>query len=141
MMDYTNRNRAGIQAQAQAGEFDAGLRSYMLRVYNHMGIGLALTGLVALFTVNTPALFNAIAGTPLMWVLFIVEIGLVFWLSARVMHMSESKARAIFIGYSILNGLTFSILFAVYTEAIRLKRHFAIPLAPTHQRTKRIRSF
>ena len=59
------RTMAGTAAGAA---IDEGLRQYMLRIYNYMASALALTGVVAWVTANTPALFNAIFGTPLMWV-------------------------------------------------------------------------
>ena len=71
---------------------DEGLRSYMLRVYNYMAGGLALTGVVAYFTANTPALMQAIFGTPLAWVVMLAPLGIVFYLSARVHKMSFSSA-------------------------------------------------
>ena len=50
---------------AQQESIDAGLRAYMLRVYNYMTIGLVVTGFVALLTASSPAAMNAIYGTPL----------------------------------------------------------------------------
>jgi FtsH-binding integral membrane protein len=58
--DYTLRNRA---AQPSEAYFDEGLRSHMLRVYNYMGGGLVLTGLVALLVASTPAIYQPIFGT------------------------------------------------------------------------------
>ncbi len=56
------------QAQAEAAAVDVGLRAYMLRVYNYMCVALALTGAVAFFVSTSPAMQQAIFGTPLMWV-------------------------------------------------------------------------
>lgn len=116
MKDYTKLNSgAQTRVQATAAEVDQGLRSYMLKVYNTMAIGLAATGLVALLVVNTPALLQAIAGTPLYWIIALVELGFVIYFAARVHTMSESKAKAVFYAYAALNGLTFSVIFAAYT--------------------------
>ena len=52
---------------AQQDAIDAGLRAYMLRVYNYMTIGLVVTGFVALLTASSPTAMNAIYGTPLKW--------------------------------------------------------------------------
>ena len=103
-------SRAGTDAQ-----IDEGLRAYMLRVYNYMVTGLALTGAVAYIVASTPALAQVILGTPLFWGLLIVEIGLVFYLSARVMKMSFSKAQFLFWLYAGVNGLTFSVYLLAYT--------------------------
>ena len=46
--------------QAQASKVDVGLREYMLRIYNYMASGLALTGIIAFFSASTPAIFNLI---------------------------------------------------------------------------------
>ena len=117
MVDFTNpNNRTGVAQAGESVRYDQGLRSYMMRVYNHMGIGLALTGLVAMLTVSYQPLFNAIVGTPLYWVVALAEIGMVIYFVAKVNSMSESKARTVFYLYSALNGLTFAVFFAIYTN-------------------------
>lgn len=117
MVDYTKReNRMpGASAPAAGVAYDQGLRSYMLKVYNHMGLGLAVTGLVAFFTASSPALLQAIYGSGLMWVLMIAEFAMVWYLSARVFSMSEGAGRAWFYAYAAANGLTFSVIFIAYT--------------------------
>ncbi|MGQ0674485.1 MAG: Bax inhibitor-1/YccA family protein [Rhodospirillales bacterium] len=103
------------QTQAAEAEVDVGLRSYMLRVYNYMASGLALTGLVAAFVAGSPAAQAAIFGTPLMWVAILAPIGLVFFLSFRVHAMRASTAQTVFWIYAALNGVAFSTIFLVYT--------------------------
>jgi FtsH-binding integral membrane protein len=61
--------------------FDEGLRQHMLRVYNYMGIGLVLTGLVAYIVGTTPALYVPIFSTPLKWVVMLAPLA--FVLSSR----------------------------------------------------------
>ena len=91
---------------------------FMVRVYNWMGAGLGITGVMAFYIANTPAIFNVIMGNPIMpIVLIIAQIGLVFWLASRVMSMSVSQATGIFMLYAGLTGITFSTLFVVYTAA------------------------
>ena len=91
------------------------VNAFVRSVYNWMAIGLALTGLVAYFVNQTPAL-NSIARSG--FILFaIAEIALVFWLSARIGKMSASKATGLFITYATLNGVTFSIIFELYAHA------------------------
>jgi FtsH-binding integral membrane protein len=97
---------------------DAGLRAYMLRVYNYMASGLALTGLIAAFVANTPALYMAIFGNPILtWVVILAPIGFVFFLSARIHKMSATAAQTTFWLYAALMGLSMSSIFLVYTGA------------------------
>ena len=96
---------------------DQGLRSYMLRVYNYMASGLALTGIVAAFTASTPELFQAIFGTPLKWVVMLAPIGFVFLFAARIHRMKASTAQTLFWVFAGLMGLSLSTIFMVYTGA------------------------
>jgi hypothetical protein len=89
---------------------------FLAKVFNWMAAGLGLTGIVAYFTANT-GLAMAIIGSPVFFVLIIAELGLVFYLSARVEKMQASTASGLFIGYSVLNGLTLSVIFLAYTSA------------------------
>jgi len=94
------------QTQAVVNEF---VRS----VYNWMAVGLALTGCVAYFvSTNEPALRFVYQAK---WLFFIGEIGLVFWLSARINKMKASTATGMFLVYAALNGATMSFIFLVYT--------------------------
>ena len=93
---------------------DAGLRSYMLRVYNYMAIGLALTGIVAYGAVAT-GLYQAIAGTFIYWIVIFAPLGLVLLLSFRIQSMSLPAAQASFWGYAALVGLSLAGLLLVYT--------------------------
>jgi len=104
-------------AQAQAAQIDVGLRQYMLRVYNYMASGLALTGIVALLVASTPALTQAIFGTPLKWVVMLAPIGFVFFLSARIEHIRGATASALFWVFAALMGASLSSVFLIYTGA------------------------
>jgi len=91
---------------------------FLVRVYNWMGSGLALTGLVAWYVSQNETLVYAIIGNPLIFFgLMIAELGAVFYLSARVMKMSATRATTVFLGYAVLNGLTLSVIFLAYTQA------------------------
>lgn len=89
---------------------------FLAKVFNWMAAGLGITGMVALFTVYS-GLAQSIAATPLYWVLLIAEVGLVFYLAARVESLQPSTATWLFIAYSIMNGVTLSVLFLVYSGA------------------------
>ncbi|MDI9408558.1 MAG: Bax inhibitor-1/YccA family protein [Candidatus Pacebacteria bacterium] len=104
--------------------YDAGLRRYMQNIFNTMGAGLALSGLVAYFvglmidrdsSFYNPA-FAAIMFSPFIWVMVIAQIGLVIFLAARINKMSLGAAQASFWLYAGMTGLVFSTLFAVYTK-------------------------
>ena len=91
---------------------------FMVRVYNWMTAGLAITGFMAFYVSNNETIMNIIFGNPIMpIVLMIAQIGLVFWLASRVMLMSVSQATGVFMLYAGLTGVTFSFIFVVYTSA------------------------
>src|SRR6266536_5130035 len=99
---------------------DAQLRqsSIISQIYAWMTAGLLVTGAVAAYTANSPTLLNLIFGNPFaIWILFIVEIGMVIGLSAAIGRLSPGAATALFLAYSAVNGLTLSSIFLVYTSA------------------------
>ena len=89
---------------------------FLAKVFNWMAIGLALTGGIAFLTANT-GLARAIVATPLFFILILAELGLVFFLSARIEKIQPATATGLFVGYSVLNGLTLSAIFLAYTTA------------------------
>lgn len=108
----------------QAVSRDAGLRAYMLRIYNYMASALALTGIVALFTANSPAMMQAfyivreghVAGlSGLGYLVMFSPIGLVLWLGMGINRMSVGTAQAIFWTYAVLIGLSLSTIFLTFT--------------------------
>jgi uncharacterized protein len=114
MSDY-DRNVAAFPGAARTVAVDAGLRAHMIRVYNYMAGGVALTGVVAYVT---NAYFGqALYGSPLMYVLIFAPLALVFFLSFRIESLSASTARALFFVYAALVGASLSIIFAVYTDS------------------------
>ena len=103
------------RTEAMQADVDVGLRQYMLRVYNYMASGLALTGVVAAFVASQPALLQAIFGSPLRWVVMLAPVGLVFFLSFRVHAMSAAAAQATFWVYAAVNGISFATIFLAFT--------------------------
>ncbi|HEV2021182.1 MAG TPA: Bax inhibitor-1/YccA family protein [Terriglobales bacterium] len=96
-------------------------RTFISRVYGWMAGGLAITGLVAAYTANNPALVKAIFGSGLFWVLILAELGIVAALSWAIKHMTPVMAFSAFLFYAALNGLTLSVIFLIYTaESIGL---------------------
>lgn len=104
-------------SQAEVSQYDVGLRSYMLHVYNYMAAAMAVTGAVAYGVSKSETLMAAIFGTPLQWVVMLAPLGLVFFLSARVHKMKAMTAQTLFWVYAGLMGLSLSFIFMVYTGA------------------------
>ncbi len=94
---------------------DQAQRAFMARVYRWMFVGLGLTGVVALYTASSPSVWRAVL--PLMWPLLIGELILVAALSWAAPRMTAALAAGLFLLYSALNGLTFSVIFLVYQLA------------------------
>ncbi len=113
---------------------DAGLRSYMLSVYNYMTSGVLLTAVIALLFANS-SLINLIVNpatgqaTLLFWVVLFAPLALVFWLSAGINRMSASTAQGLFWLYAALIGVQFSSLFLVYTGVSIAQTFFAVAAA------------
>ena len=104
-------------SEAYAAGVDVGLRAYMLRVYNYMAMGLALTGAVAFAASTSMDLMQAIYATPLKWVVMLAPLGFVFFLSARVHAMSAQAAQLTFWLFAGVMGLSLSYIFLAYTGA------------------------
>ena len=100
---------------ARGAMLDEGLRRHMLRVYNYMASGVLLTGIVALFVASTPALHQAIFGTPLNWVAMFAPLAFVFFFTFRIEKLSASAAQASFWAFSALMGLSLSSVFLIFT--------------------------
>ena len=114
--DPTNRWSASANASVTQVGVDVGLRNYMLRVYNYMAGGLALTGLVAWFAAAS-GLYVQIAQTPLIWVVVFAPLAMVFLISFRLQKMSLGAVQASFWAFAALMGLSLSYIFLVYTGA------------------------
>ena len=132
--------RRGFGAQ-QAAAIDVGLRAYMLRVYNYMAAGVALTGVVSWLTYSAAVVTDAaghitgltpfgqtIFGGPLTIVLFLGTLGIVFFLSFRINKLQAGTALMLFMAYAGLLGLMLSTIFLQYTGA-SITRTFFISAA------------
>ncbi|KTR02624.1 membrane protein [Aureimonas ureilytica] len=108
----------GTQAAPASGAlFDEGLRQHMLRVFNYMGLGLVVTGLVAFVVGNTPALYVPIFNSPLKWVVMLAPLGFVLFFSFRIHAMSAGAAQMTFWAFCAVMGLSLSSVFLVFTGA------------------------
>jgi uncharacterized protein len=128
MSDFDRNVAARGFDAARAPAIDVGLRAYMIRVYNYMAAGVALTGVVAWFTFNAAVITNAagkitgltpfgqtIFSGPLTIVLFLVTLGIVFFMSFRIDRLQPGTALMLFMGYAALLGLMLSSVFLAYT--------------------------
>lgn len=111
-MPDTQRHSAGY---APSVAYDMGLRAHMLRIYNYMGLGLALTGLVAMLVATTPALYVPIFTTPLKWLVMLAPLGFVFFLSFRIDRISAGTAQMLFWVFCAVMGLSLASVFLVFT--------------------------
>jgi FtsH-binding integral membrane protein len=106
-------------AAADQAMIDVGLRDYMLRVYNYMASGLALTGLIAYvvasYAASVPEVRDLLFVSPLKWVIMLAPVGLVFFLAARVHAMSFATAQLTYWVYAGLMGVSLASLFMVFT--------------------------
>jgi FtsH-binding integral membrane protein len=100
--------------QASAA-FDTELRGYMLGIYRNMGLGLALTGLVALAVAATPPLSALIFGTPLKWVAIFAPLAFVMFFSFRIDRMTTAGARTAFFAFAAVMGVSMASVFLVFT--------------------------
>ena len=101
-----------------ASQAEVRQRTLLSQVYAWMMAGLLVTGAVALFTANTPALLSLIFGNRLVFFgLIIAELALVLVLSGMVARISATAGMAMFLLYAALNGLTMAAIFLVYTRS------------------------
>ena len=103
---------------------DVGLRSYMLKVYNMMGSGVLLTGIVAMLFVNS-SLFAPVMTTPLRWVVVLAPLGFVFAISAGMNRFTTSTLNMLFWAFAVVMGLSMSSVFAMYTGTSIAQTFFA----------------
>jgi len=123
-----------VAGRADAATVDAGLRAYMLRIYNYMSIGLAITGLAALgiymaAVTSDPSGAAAKIGnafltpfgyamfvSPLKWLFILAPLAMVFVISAGINRLAPSTAQLLFWVFSALMGVSLSSIFLVYTH-------------------------
>jgi hypothetical protein len=125
-MTGVNAATVGVPRAAR----DVGLRSYMLSVYNYMASGVLLTGIVAMFLVNSPLIrlvFDPATGrtTALPIVALLGSLGVGIWLQAGIMRMSLGTAKTLFFAYAALLGIGFSTIFIAYTGVSIAQTFFA----------------
>ncbi|MEO0413032.1 MAG: Bax inhibitor-1/YccA family protein [Pseudomonadota bacterium] len=121
------RNYTRTQTDAKAG-IDAGLRKYMIGVYNYMTSGVLLTGIVAMLTSNwvmsNPEAASTLYSGPLSWVIMLAPLGFVMAMSFGLNKMSASTLQILFWAFAGVMGLSLSSIFLVYTGTSIAKTFF-----------------
>ena len=115
MTNPAPRSTEIVTARMSQAAIDAGLRQFMISVYNYMASGLALTGIVAYGAAET-GLYASLIDTPMLfWGVMLAPLALVLLLSFRIEKMSLGAAKTAFWAYAALVGLSLSGIFFVYT--------------------------
>ena len=111
----TDPRVARTGGRAAVDQIDTGLRQYMLSIYNYMGLGLALTGIVAMVVASSPALYVPIFTSPLKWVVMLAPLGFVFFLGFRLNKMSASAVQMTYWAFCAVMGISMAAIFLVFT--------------------------
>ena len=115
-MDY--EEITNVVTRERELEMSAAFPVLMRKVYLWMSLALVITGFTAYYVATTPALIGAIITNQILfWGLVIGELALVFGLSAAINKLSLTTATLMFVIYAVINGLTLSFIFLVYTAS------------------------
>ncbi|PTQ12311.1 hypothetical protein CLG96_07185 [Sphingomonas oleivorans] len=120
MANWSDPRTTAVSRQTSVGAreaaFDAGLRSYMLSVYNYMASGVLLTGIVALlFAASGAAASVMLSPGPLKYLIIFSPLAFVMVLSFGIHRLSTGAAQALFWAFATVMGLSMSTIFLVYT--------------------------
>lgn len=118
MKDFVNLTKVG------SSNYSDGLRIYMNNIYKYMSFALLITGFVAYFVANTPALLKLIFGSPLSIVVMLAPLLYVFYFSSRIWSMSPERARNNLWIFSGIMGLSLTSIFLAYTSTSIVRTFF-----------------
>jgi len=126
----SNKQTSATRSSASEAIIDQGLRAYMLKVYNYMGSGVLLTGVIALIffkmavvtsdggeIIGLTNFGNSIYNSGLKWVIMLAPLAVVFYMSFGIAKMSAAKAQTTFWVFAALMGASLSSIFLMYTGA------------------------
>ena len=109
---------------------DAGLRSYMLSVYNYMASGVLLTGIVALLFAQSGMAAQVFTGGGILaWVIILAPLGFIMAMSFGLHRMQTSTLQMLFWAFAAVMGLSMSTIFLVYTGVSIAQTFFAVAAA------------
>jgi hypothetical protein len=120
-MTGVNAATVGVPRAAR----DAGLRSYMLSVYNYMASGVLLTGIVAMLFASS-GLAEQVLTTPLRWVIIFAPLAFVMVMSFGMHRMSTATLQMLFWAFATVMGLSMSSIFLVFTGVSIAQTFFAV---------------
>lgn len=110
MKDYTKPT----QTQQNVGVgYDAGLRNHMIKVYNHMAVGLGISGAISAVVMSSPEIAKIVMSLSIVWL--IAMLAMVFLVLPKMMRMTEANAKLSFYAYAVILGLAISPIFLQYT--------------------------
>lgn len=114
-MNMPNYGWQAAGTRLDGAAFDEGLRRHMLRVYNYIGLGLVVTGIVAFIVGTTPALYVPIFSTPLKWVAILAPLAFVMFFSFRIQSMTAAGAQGLYWAFCAVMGVSLASIFLVFT--------------------------
>ncbi|MBP6031625.1 MAG: Bax inhibitor-1/YccA family protein [Sphingobium sp.] len=135
MANWSDPRTSGVGFGATASaashaSYDAGLRSYMLSVYNYMASGVLLTGIVAMLFAASGLAYQILAGPGIMkYIIMFAPLGFVLVLSFGINRLSTAAAQAIYWAYAAVMGLSLSSIFLMYTGTSIAQTFFATAAA------------
>ena len=125
-----NVRSSGAAAGGVAAEVDAGLRSYMLSVYNFMASGVLLTGIVAMLFAQSGYAATILAGPGILkYVIMFAPLAFVMVLSFGITRLSTVAAQLLFWGFATVMGLSMASIFLVFTGTSIAQTFFATAAA------------
>jgi FtsH-binding integral membrane protein len=126
----TSTGFGGAPARAGDVAFDAGLRSYMLSIYNYMASGVLVTGIVALLFAQSGLAYQVLAGPGLLkYVLMFAPLIFVMVLSFGIQRLQTSTAQMLYWAYCVVMGLSMASIFLVFTGESIAQTFFATAAA------------
>ncbi|MBB5987286.1 Bax inhibitor-1 family protein [Sphingobium lignivorans] len=126
----TSAGFGGISTRADDAAFDAGLRSYMLSIYNYMASGVLVTGIVALLFAQSGFAAQILLGPgPLKYLLMFAPLGFVMVLSFGINRLQTGTAQMLYWAYCVVMGLSMASIFLVYTGESIAQTFFATAAA------------
>jgi uncharacterized protein len=126
----TNMNKPAAHSWRAASDhpaqvIDEGLRQHMLRVYNYMALGIAVTGLIAFLVGTTPALYTPMFSTPLKWGVILAPLPFALFFAFRIHSISAFAGQALFWTFCAVMGLSLGSIFLIFTESSIGRAFFA----------------
>ncbi len=125
MSNFNNRSFSANLSASKDATYDASLREYMVKVYNHMSFALGISGVVALLISSSPNLMALFFGTPLAYIVMFAPLIFVFFIAAKINSISSQKAKTYLYIYAALMGISLSTIFIAFT-ATSITRVFFI---------------